>query len=57
MLIAEGEIEVDGEKVQLEFYLGGDYKVWVLNACDIFGMNNMPKILYNFQPLAKAINK
>ena len=33
-LIAEGGIEVDGERIQLEFYLGGDYKV--ANLCIIF---------------------
>ncbi len=26
-LISEGEIDVEGEKIQLEFFLGGDYKV------------------------------
>ena len=25
--ISEGGIDVDGEKIQLEFFLGGDYKV------------------------------
>lgn len=35
MLIAKGDIEVDSKKIQLQYYLGGDYKVWVLNACDI----------------------
>lgn len=26
-VLAAGEIDVDGEMVQLEFFLGGDYKV------------------------------
>lgn len=26
-IISEGGIDVDGEKIQLEFFLGGDYKV------------------------------
>lgn len=27
LLIEEGEIDIDGERIPLEFYLGGDYKV------------------------------
>ena len=26
-LIADGSIEVDGKRIELEFFLGGDYKV------------------------------
>lgn len=29
-LVKDGEINVDGQTVQLEFFLGGDYKVNVL---------------------------
>lgn len=49
-LIAEGEIEIDGEKIQLEFYLGGDYKVECIWFFLIFGINVpvMPQILHDY---------
>lgn len=30
-LIKAGEIEMDGNKIKLEFFLGGDYKVMTIN--------------------------
>lgn len=32
-LVKDGEINVDGQAVQLEFFLGGDYKVNNLFSC------------------------
>jgi hypothetical protein len=31
-LVSEGEIDVDGEKIKLDFFLGGDYKVIYTNG-------------------------
>lgn len=40
-LVDEGEIEVDGHKVPLEFYLSGDYKVRREN---IYNYGNLIKL-------------
>lgn len=34
--IREGKVAVDGEQVELEFFLGGDYKVHVINVYIIY---------------------
>ena len=44
-LIKQGKIEVEGQSYSLEFFLGGDYKVHVINCINLLDVHN--DVMYN----------